>query len=103
MTGMVIVGRLYLMMLGLTRNHGADPPREIVELKRLGDHFHALFQKAIRYRDALGVAGDEKGLEAGPGLPRLIGKLAALDAGQSAVGDQLIVPRVGAQGLKPRR
>src|SRR5438445_13712713 len=87
----------------LTRNHGADPPREIVELKRLGDHFHALFQKAVRHRDALGVAGDEKDLEAGPGFARLIGELAAVDAGQADVGVQQSDALAGSQDSQSRR
>src|SRR5258706_732776 len=87
----------------LTRNHGANPPREIVELEWLGDHFHALFQKTVRHRDALGVAGDEKDLQAGPGFPRLIRELAAVDAGQADVGDQEIDPLSGSPDAQPRR
>ena len=35
----------------LTRHHRADALREMVEVKWLGDHFHARLQKALRERD----------------------------------------------------
>src|SRR3981189_1819 len=80
------------IITALPWNHRANLAREIVEVERLGDHFHAGLQKAVGDRGALGVAGDEKNLQAGPGFPRLIGELTAVHAGQSAAGCPRIVP-----------
>src|ERR1700716_3282769 len=73
------------IITALPWNHRANLAREIVEVERLGDHFHAGLQKAVGDRGALGVAGDEKNLQAGPGFPRLIGEVAAVHPGQSDV------------------
>ena len=71
-------------------NHRANPPREMIEIERLGDHLHARLQKAVGDRDALGVTGDEQNLQPGPRFARLVGELAAVDAGQADVGDQQV-------------
>src|SRR3982074_3877466 len=70
------------IITALPWNHRANLAREIVEVEWLGDHFHAGLQKAVGDRGALGVAGDEKNLEAGPGFPRLIGELAAVHSAE---------------------
>jgi len=54
----------------------------MIEVERLGDHLHAGLQEAIRYRRALGIAGDEQDFQIGPGLARLSANLAAVHAGR---------------------
>ena len=75
----------------------------MVEVERLGDHFHARLQKAVGHRRALGIAGDEQDFQIRPGFARLIGDLAAVHAGQADVGDQQIDPLARAQDFQARR
>jgi len=64
----------------------------MVEVERLGDHFHARLQEAVRYRHALGIAGDEEDLQIGPSLAGLVGYLAVTKRSIRALERRIFSP-----------
>ena len=74
----------------------------VVEVERLGDHFHAGLQKAVGDRNALGATGDN-GSSGRACIPGLVGELPAVDAGQADVGDQEVDLLIALQNSQARR
>src|SRR3954467_8277879 len=88
------------------RHDRADFRYELVEVERLGDHFHVRSEKAFGQKAAFNIAGHEQDLEMRPLLARRIGQLATVQARQADIGEEQgygLLRLQDAQPLRPVR